>query len=150
MNQKSGGKASKRIAEIEKSGKFQKGISLSGCNEFVARLNDHERAMCAYMEEIIISGADIRSIKFQTEIVRGELWFSIIERLDLWEKPNNYAINNGESLVILDDDALREIIGSKTINASSIDDLPDEVRKMLTDLVLSSKSFGFRSNSSVN
>jgi hypothetical protein len=150
MNNELNGKVSKRILEIEKSGKFHKGYTLPGCHEFVAHLNDYERAICTYMEEIFISGADREAIKFQVEILKGELWFSIIDRLNLWANPKSYAINNGSSLVIPDDDAVKEILGAHNMEVNSIDDLPGELRKALTDLVLSSKTFGFRGDPHIN
>ena len=140
------------ILKIEKSGKFNEGVPLPGSHEFVASLNNFERAIYTYA--INISKLEMESSKklFQISAISGFMWFSIISRLDLWDKPDSYGINNGKSLVIVDEESFTEAMGIKIEikKINSVDELPEEIREELMKSLMLSKSFGNLGKFSVN
>lgn len=127
------------ILEIERKGIFNEGFALPGYHEVIDTLNDFERAV--YTLAINVFNSDMNAIekKFQLNTISGLLWFSIIDRLNLWEKPKYYGINKGRTIVIVDKESIKMMRPeAKTI--TSIDDLPEGLKNALTNLVMSSTS----------
>lgn len=137
------GKILEDILEIEISGKFDESIILPGCNEVVGYLTDFERAIHTYIMNIFKSKMEQPKKEFQISILSGLFWFLVVNRLNLWDKPLSYGINKGKTIVIVDKEAVAEMLGLNMTGKkiSSIDELPQEVREALVGFVLSSKSF---------
>ncbi len=139
-----GGEVMDEIKRIEREGKFSEGIALPGYHEVVDPLTPFERAINTCMHNVLNSEMDKSLKSFQAQALSNLMWFSIVNHHRLWYKPNNYGINKGKTLVIVDEESMLSELGSKTEEKTitSIDELPKELREALTKLVLSSKSFG--------
>lgn len=155
-----GGSEIKRIVEIWKKGEFAEDYGIPGYHEHLGPLNDFERAIFTYMIEVWkemrsyqkngaeLKGRDAALEKYKRKISTAKqfLLFIVTDRMNLWEKDiKMIGINKGKNVVAVDSDSLAEAIGISATRTEkvveSIDDLPDDIRNSLFDLVLSSKGF---------
>lgn len=152
--EKTSGILNQEIDFILKNACFSEGYTLSGSNEVIGKLSNYERAIYTrlmMLQDHMESSVD----KFEKGILisqistlSGYLWFFIRDRLNLWNTGNQYAINRGISVVVLEEkNKISLDIDIEIKNFGDFDSLSNTIKNDIIRTIISSETFKKTMNS---